>query len=91
LGHATQALGWAIAQVITLVSPQIVVIGGGLSLISDHLFLVPLGNAVSRYVFPPLAGSYELATAALGEEVVIQGALALVCSQHNLGVQKGTL
>lgn len=78
LSHATQALGWAIAQVITLLSPDLVVVGGGLSLMSDHLFLAPLRTSVGRYVFPPLVGSYELVTAALGEEVVLQGALALV-------------
>lgn len=70
-------LGWAIAQVITLVCPQLIVVGGGVSLMDDSLFFAPLREVVERYVFPPLAGSYRLEPAALGEEVVVQGALML--------------
>jgi glucokinase len=75
--RGVRTLGWAIAQVITLVSPQIVVLGGGVSLMDDSLFLEPLRETVGRYVFPPLNGSYQLVPAALGEQVVVQGALAL--------------
>lgn len=74
---ATRALGWAIAQVITIVAPSIIVIGGGVSLAGESLFFAPLREEVARYVFPPLAKSYRIVPAALGEEVVVQGALAL--------------
>jgi glucokinase len=80
LEQATTALGWAIAQVITLVSPQVVVIGGGVSLIGEKLFFAPVRQAVARYVFPPLAGSYQVVPARLGEEVVLHGALALAAA-----------
>lgn len=76
LDHATQALGWAIAQVITLLAPHVVVIGGGVSL-SGEPFFAPLREQVARYVFPPLAGSYEIVPASLGELVVVHGAIAL--------------
>jgi glucokinase len=76
LDHATQALGWAIAQVITLLAPQVIVVGGGVSL-SGEQFFAPLREQVARYVFPPLAGSYEIVPATLGELVVVHGALAL--------------
>jgi glucokinase len=36
-----------------------------------------LRREVRRYVFPPLAGQYVIVPAALGEEVVVHGALAL--------------
>ena len=42
LAHACQALGWGIAQAITLVAPEVVVVGGGVSLMDESLFLVPL-------------------------------------------------
>jgi glucokinase len=77
LAHGMRTLGWAIAQVITLLSPEVIVIGGGLSLMSEHLFLAPLREEAARYVFPPLAGSYQIVPAQLGEEVVVHGALAL--------------
>jgi glucokinase len=74
--RACQALGWGIAQAITLASPQVVVIGGGVSLADESLFLAPLRQAVARYVFPPLTDTYEILPAKLGEAVVVHGALA---------------
>ena len=77
LNRAWRALGWGIAQMITLVSPEVVVIGGGVSLLGEEWCFKPLRREVTRYVFPPLADSYEIVPAALGEEVVLHGALAL--------------
>ena len=77
LDHACQALGWALAQVITLLAPEVVVVGGGVSLMGEQLFFSPLRAEVERYVFPPLVGSYRLSPAALGELVVVHGAVAL--------------
>jgi len=77
LEHACQALGWAIAQAITLVAPEVVVVGGGVSLVGEQFFFAPLRAEVGRYVFPPLAGSFRLVPAALGELAVVHGALAL--------------
>jgi glucokinase len=80
LGHACQALGWAIAQVVTLLAPETIVVGGGVSLIGEQWFFAPLREEVARYVFPPLAGSFRLAPAELGELVVVHGAIALAAS-----------
>ena len=77
LEHACLALGWGIAQAITLVAPEVVVIGGGVSLIGESFFFAPVRAAVSRYVFPSLANSYKIVPAALGELVVVHGAIAL--------------
>lgn len=77
LDRACQAFGWAVAQVITVAAPDLVVVGGGVSLAGEMLFFEPVRRYVSRYVFPPLAGSYEIVPAALGEQVVVYGALVL--------------
>lgn len=77
LSHATQALGWGLAQAITLLSPAVVVIGGGVSLIGEQWFFTPLRREVQRYVFPPYIDTYRIVPAQLGEEVVVHGALAL--------------
>jgi glucokinase len=74
--RACQALGWGIAQVITLVSPEVVVVGGGVSLADESLFLAPLRQAVAKYAFGPLADTYAILPASLGEAVVVHGALA---------------
>jgi len=80
LDDALRGLGWAIAQCITLFSPEVVVVGGGVSLIGERAFFEPLREHIERLVFPPLAGSYRVHPAALGEEVVVHGALALAAS-----------
>ena len=80
LDHACQALGWGIAQVITLIAPEVVVIGGGVSLIGEQFFFAPVRAEVARYVFPPLIGQYKIVPAALGELAVVHGAVALAAS-----------
>lgn len=82
---AANYLGWAIAQVITLLAPETVVIGGGVSLLGE-LFLDPVRRAAETYAFPPLLGSYLIEPAALGEEVVVHGAIQLALSApHSVG------
>jgi glucokinase len=75
--QACQALGWALGQVVTLLAPNVIVLGGGVSLVEESLFLDPLRKEVDRYVFPPLRGSIQIVRAGLGEEVVVHGVLAL--------------
>jgi glucokinase len=75
--RALQTFGWAIAQMITLVAPQVIVVGGGVPLAGEAVFFAPLRAEVARYVFPPLAHAYSIVQAALGEEVVVHGALAV--------------
>ena len=80
LHGACRTLGWAIAQVITLLAPDVVVVGGGIALMGEELFFRPLRREVQRYAFPPLAKSYEIVPAALGESVVVHGAVALAAA-----------
>lgn len=77
LEHAVRVLGWGIAQVITLMAPAVVVVGGGVSLVGEERFFEPLRAAVRQYVFPPLVGSYQIVPARLGQEAVVHGAVAL--------------
>ena len=77
LEKACDVLGWAIAQIVTLIAPEVVVIGGGISLIGEDRFFKPLRAAIEQYVFPPLLSSYEVVPAQLGEEVVVHGAALL--------------
>lgn len=77
LSGVTDHLGKAIATVIALLCPRRVVIGGGVSLIGEDLFFGPIREAAQRWGFQPFAGLTEIVPAALGEEVVVHGALAL--------------
>jgi glucokinase len=74
---AVSALAEGIQQMIKLLCPRRIVIGGGVSLMGDDLFFDPLRRLLAAREFPPFAGLTEVVPAALGEEVVLHGALAL--------------
>lgn len=74
---AVSALAEGIQQMIKLLCPRRIVIGGGVSLMGDDLFFDPLRRLLAAKEFPPFAGLTEVVPAALGEEVVLHGALAL--------------
>jgi glucokinase len=77
LEQAWDALAEGICHVITLLSPRRIVIGGGVSLMGEKLLFEPLRKLVAERVFRPFADCYDIVPAALGEEVVVHGALAL--------------
>jgi glucokinase len=77
LAEAWVHLAEAICQVIALICPSRIVIGGGASLVGEKLLFEPLRTLVAKRVFRPFAGLTDIVPAALGEEVVVHGALAL--------------
>jgi len=77
LYRAWEHLAEALCQVIALICPRRIVIGGGVSLMGETLLFEPLRKLVAQRVFAPFAGCYDIVPAALGEEVVVHGALAL--------------
>lgn len=76
LGETWPALAEALCHVIALLCPRRVIIGGGVSLIGEELFFAPLRARVEEEVFAPFRGLTDIVPAALGEEVVVHGALA---------------
>jgi glucokinase len=86
LAEARHQLSIAICQVIALLCPRRIVIGGGVSLMGEQLFFEPLRHLVADRVFKPFAKCYDIVPAALGEEVVVHGALAL--ARRRLGAIK---
>ncbi|MSS72080.1 MAG: ROK family protein [Candidatus Latescibacteria bacterium] len=73
LDETGHAMGLAVANLITLLHPEVVVIGGGVSLMED-LFFEPLRRHVGRYVFHLYADTCRIVPATLGEQVVVVGA-----------------
>lgn len=51
------------------------------------LWLDPIRAELSRLVFPPFRGAFDVVPAALGEQVVVQGALALARDLGERSVQ----
>jgi glucokinase len=77
LQTARECLAEAIYAVMALLCPRRIIIGGGVSLMGEELLFKPLRELVAERVFKPFADCYDLVPAALGEEVVVHGALAL--------------
>jgi glucokinase len=78
-------LAEAICHVIALLSPRRIVIGGGVSLMGEELLFMPLRKRVGERVFQPFADCHDIVRAALGEEVVVHGALALARRRFSPG------
>jgi glucokinase len=81
LESACGFLAHAVCDVITLLCPRRIIIGGGVSLTGEESFFAPLRRLVAERAFQPFAGLTEIVPAALGEEVVVHGALTLARKQ----------
>jgi glucokinase len=77
LDSAWACLADAVCHIIALLCPRRIVIGGGVSLIGEKQLFEPLRQLVAVRVFKPFAGLTDIVPAALGEEVVLHGAIAL--------------
>jgi glucokinase len=77
LDTSLRYLAEAICQVIALLCPRRIVIGGGVALLGEDALFVPLRRFVAERVFKPFADCCEIVPASLGEEMVVHGALAM--------------
>jgi len=76
LNETYQVLGIAISNVIALLHPERVIVGGGVSLMGP-LFWNALRSEVAARAMPTFISSVEVVKAELGEDVVVIGALCL--------------
>jgi predicted NBD/HSP70 family sugar kinase len=80
IADAGTAVGGAVAGLVNLLSPEMVVIGGELGEAGEVL-LGPLREAVLRDALPAAASELKIVEGALGERANLLGALALVLMQ----------
>ncbi len=85
IAKAARALGSGLLEVVTLLCPRCIVIGGGVALMGEDLFFRPLREFVVAHTFPPFVGLTDIVPAALGEEVVVHGALAMARKKFGVG------
>jgi glucokinase len=76
LNETCQMLGFAISNVIALLHPERIIIGGGVSLMGP-LFWDALRREVTARSMPAFASSVEVVRSELKEDVVVIGALCL--------------
>ena len=76
VAQSARVMGVAVANVITLLNPDVVVVGGGVTKAGAKFFR-PLRAIVQRLVFAPYRQNYRILPAQLGDSVVVSGATLL--------------
>lgn len=76
LRDAARWLGVGAANVINLLGPDVVVIGGGLAEAMPNLFEEEISRTADRRVMPPFRGTFRIKTAELGDDAGVLGAAA---------------
>lgn len=71
-------LAIASGNMINIASPQIIVFGGGVMEAVGDLFMEKIIKDVDKYCMPSIRTTVELKKAALGDDSVIYGALAMI-------------
>lgn len=85
--EAMTYLGIGIANVVNILNPELVIVGGGVAKAGDLLF-GPVRRVVQERAMPALAKIVRIVPAALGDDVGIMGAVALALEQSGeLGVR----
>ncbi len=76
-------LAVATGSLINIFSPDLVLYGGGVMEAVGEMFLDKILREVDRYCMPEIRSTVELKNAALGDDSVLYGALALMEEQMN--------
>jgi glucokinase len=82
LDESTDILAWGLSHVVHLFHPEIIILGGGLSLMGD-LLRDKVALNLRKYITPVFQPGPEVKIASLGEDVVGVGALLLAIKNMN--------
>jgi predicted NBD/HSP70 family sugar kinase len=80
LEDAGEAVGRALASLVTLVNPELIVVGGDLATAGDAL-LDPIRRGIRRYALPSAAENLAIVAGQLGDNAEVRGAASIVLSQ----------
>lgn len=73
---AAKKIGTGIAGMIHLISPDIIVLGGGLVEAMPKLFLNSVDEGVKEWLLPTYHGTFKIKVAELGDDAAVKGAAA---------------
>jgi glucokinase len=74
--RAARMIGWVVADVVNLLTPDIIVLGGGLVEAMPDIFVEGVEQAVKQRVAPPFAKTFKVTAAKLGDDAAVRGAAA---------------
>lgn len=74
--RAARLIGSAMGDVVNLLAPDAVVLGGGLVEAMPKLFVEGVEQAARQRAAPPFAKNFKVAAAKLGDDAVVRGAAA---------------
>jgi glucokinase len=74
--RAAKLIGSAVGDVVNLLTPDIVVLGGGLVEAMPEIFVGEVEQAARLRAAPPFAKTFKVAAAKLGDDAVVRGAAA---------------
>jgi predicted NBD/HSP70 family sugar kinase len=77
---AGDAVGRALAVTITLLNPQLIVVGGELAAAGEILF-APTRRAIEHHAMSPHTASLQIVPGSLGDSACVRGAAALVLAE----------
>lgn len=82
--RAAEKIGMAVGNLVTIMCPDIIVLGGGLVEALPDLFLEPVTTVARNTCMPPLVDFFKVVVAKLGDDASVMGAAAWaeVCSQN---------
>ena len=74
--YETEYLAMGIGNILNILNPEVIVIGGGVALAGDILF-TPLKEKLKKYVLPMALEDLKIVPGVLGNEAGIKGAVGL--------------
>jgi glucokinase len=86
--EAARHIGRAVAGVVHLLGPDVVVLGGGLVEAMTDLFVSEVHDTAVQRVMPSFADSFEVVPASLGDDAGVMGCAAW--AQHVVASRHGT-
>lgn len=74
--RAAEKIGTAVGNLVTIMCPDVIVLGGGLVEALPELFLEPVTTVARNTCMPPLANMFNVVAAKLGDDASVLGAAA---------------
>ena len=85
--RAAELIGRAVGDIVNLLLPDVVVLGGGLVEAIPEILVTGVEQAARQRAAPPFAKTFKVAAAKLGDDAVVRGAAAWAesCSEERRG------